>query len=335
MFVISWVNPDERLAEKSFDAYLLEGTLAAVDAIVEQTGAKEINAAGYCLGGTLLATTPRLHGRQEGQAPGVRHLLHHHDRLRRSGRTVRLPRRRPDLQPRKKMFERGYLEGSEMAGTFNMLRANDLIWSFVVNNYLMGRIRSPSTCCTGTPIPPACRQDAQLLPAQHVPEQPPSRSRAASNRRRAHRPVQDQGSDLLHLHHRRPHCPVEGTYSGARNFGGNVRFVLGGSGHIAGIVNPPAANKYGYWTTGRQAARHRRRVLQRRRAAPGSWWTDWQAWLMAQDSNKVPARDPAQWQVQGLEDAPGSFVKARLDAKEESRLIHRQPATPEGASAPF
>jgi polyhydroxyalkanoate synthase len=139
VFVISWVNPDERQAEKSFDSYLLEGTLAAVDAIVEQTGAKEINAAGYCLGGTLLATTlAYMAGKKDKRIASGTFFTTMTDFADPGELGVFIDEGQVSSLE-KKMFERGYLEGSEMAGTFNMLRANDLIWSFVVNNYLMGK----------------------------------------------------------------------------------------------------------------------------------------------------------------------------------------------------
>jgi polyhydroxyalkanoate synthase len=242
-------QPDERLAEKSFDSYLLEGTMAAVDAIVEQTGAKEINAAGYCLGGTLLATTLAYMAAKKDKRIASGTFFTTMTDFADPGELSVFIDEGQINSLEKKMFERGYLEGSEMAGTFNMLRANDLIWSFVVNNYLMGKDPFPFDLLYWN-------SDSTRMPAKmhsfylrNMYLRTCSRSRVASRSRRAHRPLQDQGPDLLHLHHRRPHRPVEEHLPGALNFGGNVRFVLGGSGHIAGIVNPPAANKYGYWTT--------------------------------------------------------------------------------------
>ena len=180
VFVISWVNPDERLAEKSFDSYLLEGTMAAVDAIVEQTGAKEINAAGYCLGGTLLATTLAYMAAKKDKRIASGTFFTTMTDFADPGELSVFIDEGQINSLEKKMFERGYLEGSEMAGTFSMLRANDLIWSFVVNNYRWARIRSPSTCCSGTPIPPACRRRCTASTCATCTSRTCSRSRVAS-----------------------------------------------------------------------------------------------------------------------------------------------------------
>jgi polyhydroxyalkanoate synthase len=143
------------------------------------------------------------------------------------------------------MAERGF-EGSEMAGTFNMLRANDLIWSFVVNNYLMGKDPSPSTCCTGTRTPPACRRRCTASTCATCTSATCSRSRVAS-RRRQDRHLQGQDACYFISTIEDHIAPWKSTY-GCPPAVGRTKFVLGGSGHIAGIVNPPAANKYGYWT---------------------------------------------------------------------------------------
>ena len=132
--------------------------------------------------------------------------------------------------------------------------------------------------------------------------------------------VRDIKTPAYFLSTREDHiAPWKSTYAGALNFGGNVRFVLGGSGHIAGIVNPPAANKYGYWTyKGAKLPATADEFFAASEQQPGSWWTDWQAWLLAQDDAKVPARDPNKGPLKALEDAPGSYVKFRLDAQKES-----------------
>ena len=317
VFVISWVNPDERLAEKSFDAYLLEGTLAAVDAIVEQTGAKEINAAGYCLGGTLLATTlAYMAGKKDKRLASGTFFTTMTDFADPGELSVFLDEGQV-ASLEKKMFERGYLEGSEMAGTFNMLRANDLIWSFVVNNYLMGKDPFPFDLLYWN-------SDSTRMPAkmhsfylrnmylQNLLKEPGGIEVAGVPIDLSKIKVPTYFISTIEDHI----APWKSTYSGARNFGGNVRFVLGGSGHIAGIVNPPAANKYGYWTTtASKLPETADEFFNTAEQHPGSWWTDWQAWLMAQDSSKVPARDPLNGTLKIIEDAPGSFVKARLDAK--------------------
>jgi polyhydroxyalkanoate synthase len=216
------------------------------------------------------------------------------------------------------MFERGYLEGSEMAGTFSMLRANDLIWSFVVNNYLMGKDPFPFDLLFWN-------SDSTRMPAKmhsfylrnmylkNLLKEPGGIEVAGVPIDLSKIKVPTYFISAIEDHI----APWKSTYAGALNFGGNVRFVLGGSGHIAGIVNPPAANKYGYWTyKGAKLPATADEFFAASEQQPGSWWTDWQAWLLAQDDAKVPARDPVKGNLKVLEDAPGSFVKARLGSTE-------------------
>jgi hypothetical protein len=156
-FVMSWVNPDEKLAHKSFEDYVLDGSMAAIDAVEQATGEKEINLAGYCLGGTLLMTTlAYMAAKKDKRAASATFFTTMLD-FSEPGELGVFIDEGVVTRLEKKMAERGYLEGSEMATTFNMLRANDLIWSFVVNNYLMGKDPSPSTCSTGTATRRACR----------------------------------------------------------------------------------------------------------------------------------------------------------------------------------
>jgi len=315
VFVISWVNPDETLAEKCFASYVRDGVLAAVDTIVEQTGAKEINAAGYCLGGTLLATTLAYMAAKKDKRiasgtffttmtdfsePGELGVFIDEDQV---------------TSLERKMFERGYLEGSEMAGTFNMMRANDLIWSFVVNNYLMGKDPFPFDLLywnSDSTRMPACMHSFYLR-----------------NMYMENKLVEPGGVDIdgvpIDLGRIKVPCyfistledhiaPWKSTYLGAKNFGGPVRFVMGGSGHIAGIVNPPAANKYGYWVSPAATLPETAdQWLERVEQQSGSWWTDWQAWVTTHNDEKVAARDPEKGDLPVLGDAPGSYVKMRLD----------------------
>ena len=190
MFMVSWVNPDETLAEKGFDDYMREGVYAALDAVEKATGEKGVNAIGYCLGGTLLADDARAHGGEGRRPHQERDLLRHHDRLLGGGRARRLHRRgAARARSRRRCSKRGYLEGREMATTFNMLRANDLIWSFVVNNYLLGQEPFPFDLLywndDSTRMP---ARDAQLLPAPHVPAERPGEARRDRAARRADRP---------------------------------------------------------------------------------------------------------------------------------------------------
>ena len=318
VFVISWVNPDEKLAEASFDAYVQNGVLAALDAIEQQTGEKEVNAAGYCLGGTLLATTcAYLAAKRQKRIASATFFTTMTD-FSEPGELGVFIDEGQISSLEKKMFERGYLEGAEMAGTFNMLRANDLIWSFVVNNYLMGKDPFPFDLLYWN-------SDSTRMPAK-------MHSFYLRNMYMENRLIEPGGIEIdgtpIDLGKVKIPCyfisaiedhiaPWKSTYTGARNFGGPVRFVLGGSGHIAGIVNPPAANKYGYWVN--PAAKLPESVdawFEGAEQQGGSWWTDWQSWVSAHDADTVAARDPAKGKLKALEEAPGSFVKMRIDSKQ-------------------
>lgn len=315
VFVISWVNPDTRHADKGFDVYLSEGVLAAVDAIIEQTGAKEINAAGYCLGGTLLGTTLAWMAAKRDKRIASGTFFTSLLDFSQPGELGVFIDEQQVQSLEKKMAERGYLEGSEMACTFNMLRANDLIWSFVINNYLLGKDPFPFDLLYWN-------SDSTRLPAKMHSFY--LRKMYLENALREPGSIELCGVKIDLGKIKQP-CyfistiedhiaPWKTTYAGARLLDTPPRFVLGGSGHIAGIVNPPTANKYGYWiredgelpedpdTWFKGTTQH-----------PGSWWTDWQAWVTALNARKLPARDPASGPLGVIEDAPGSYVKARLD----------------------
>ncbi len=320
VFVISWVNPDATLAEKGFDEYVQEGLLAAVDAIEAQTGEKEINAAAYCLGGTLLAISLAYMAAKKDKRIAHATFFAALTDFSQPGELGVFIDEEQVQHLEKKMFERGYLEGSEMANTFNMLRSNDLIWSFVVNNYLMGKDPFPFDLLYWN-------SDSTRMPAK-------MHSFYLRNMYMANNLVQPGGISILgtpidlskikipcyFISTLEDHIALwKSTYLGARVFGGPVRFVLGGSGHIAGIVNPPAANKYGYWTNdAKNLPEGADDWLTAAKQASGSWWTDWQAWLTGFGGAKVPARDPAKGALKVIEDAPGSYVKARADAAQKA-----------------
>ena len=319
VFVISWVNPDAKLAQKGFDAYLAEGALAALDAVCEQTGEKEVNLIGYCLGGTLLGSTMGYLAAKKDKRiasatffvalldfsiPGELGVFIDEDQV-------------SSLE--KKMSKRGFLEGTEMGGTFNMLRSNDLIWSFVVNNYLMGKEPFPFDLLFWN-------SDSTRMPYQMHSFY--LRNMYMKNLLRVPGGIEllDTPIDLAKV--KTPSyfistiedhiAPWQGTYRGAQALGGPVRFVLGGSGHIAGIVNAPAANKYGYWTNDTKALPATpEEWMAGAEQQPASWWTDWQAWItgLGGGDAKVPARDPVKGEFKVLEEAPGSYVKFRLDTQ--------------------
>ena len=313
VFVISWVNPDARLAQKGFEDYMLEGPLAALDTVEKATGERQVNFIGYCLGGTLL-----------GAALGFLEYKKQIDRVRSTTFFVSLldfsqpgelgvfidEQQVENLE--KKMNERGYLEGSEMASTFNLLRANDLVWSFVINNYLLGKDPFPFDLLywnsDSTRMP--ARMHSFYLRNMYIKNllgKPGGISLAGVpiDLSKVAVPAYFISTAEDHI------SPWKTTYKGSKYLGGEVRFVLGGSGHIAGIVNPPAAKKYQYWTNDAYPATAEE-WFKSAAAHPGSWWGDWQAWMDARNGGeKVPARVPRN----PLEDAPGSYVMLRLGAK--------------------
>ena len=312
VFVVSWVNPDGQLAHKRFDDYLTEGLLAALDVIAEITGEKQANVIGYCLGGTLLAATLAwLAAKKQPRIRSATFFVSMID-FERPGELEVFIDEQQVTALEKKMEQRGYLEGSEMATTFNMLRANDLIWSFVVSNYLMGKDPFPFDLLywngDSTRMPAAMHSFyLRNLYLKNLLCQPGGVTLAGV-------PIDVTGikTPAYFISTAEDHiAPWQSTYAGAQLLKGPVRFVLGGSGHIAGIINPPAANKYGYWTNDKLPAQSAD-WLAGAKQQPGSWWTDWAQWAAGHAGDPVAARKPGSKRYPALEDAPGSYVRQRI-----------------------
>ncbi len=313
VFIISWVNPDAALAHKRFDDYLTEGSLAALDAVTEITGAPQVNVIGYCLGGTLLAATLAwLTARKQKRIASATFFVSMIDFERPGELEVFIDEQQVGALE-KKMQERGYLEGREMAATFNLLRANDLIWSFVVSNYLLGKDPLPFDLLywngDSTRMPAAMHSFyLRNLYLKNLLREPGGITLADTpiDVTRVKTPAYFISTVEDHI------APWQSTYAGARLFKGPVRFVLGGSGHIAGIINPPAANKYGYWSN-EQLPIDAEQWLAGAQQHPGSWWTDWGQWVTQHAGNRVAARQPGgTGQYRPREDAPGSYVQQRM-----------------------
>ena len=313
VFVVSWVNPDARLAEKGFDDYLLEGPVAALDAVEKATGEKRVNFIGYCLGGTLLgAALAWLAAKSEDRVVSATFFVSLLDFSDPGELGVFIDEAQVESLERR-MNERGYLEGSEMASTFNLLRANDLVWSFVINNYLLGKDPFPFDLlywnADSTRMP--ARMHSFYLRNMYIK----NRLGVPGGITLAGVPI-DLASVKLPTYFistAEDHiAPWKTTYRGARYLGSKARFVLGGSGHIAGIVNPPAAKKYQYWTNEALPSTPEA-WFDTATQHPGSWWEDWQAWIARQSGpERVPARVPGQGGLKVLEDAPGSYAMLRL-----------------------
>ena len=314
VFVISWVNPDERYAGKSFEDYMFEGPLAALDAVERATGEREVNIIGYCLGGTLLgATLAWMAEKGDARAASASFFVSLLDFSIPGELGVFIDEAQVESLERR-MNERGFLEGSEMAATFNMLRANDLVWSFVIHNYLLGKDPFPFDLLywnSDSTRMPATMHSFYLrnMYLENKLKDPGgvTLGGVSLDLRKITIPAYFISTVEDHI------APWKSTYKGARILGGPVRFVLGGSGHIAGIVNPPAANKYGYWTSPQLP--ESAEVWQARAAKQdGSWWTDWQGWISGRNGNgRVPARVPGEGRLRAIEDAPGTYVQARIE----------------------
>jgi polyhydroxyalkanoate synthase subunit PhaC len=312
VFVISWVNPDEKLAEKGFEDYMNLGYLAALDAIEQATGEKEVNAIGYCLGGTLLASTlAYMAARKDDRIRSATFFVALTD-FEEAGELGVFIDEEQLTSLEDKMNRRGYLEGSEMATTFNMLRANDLIWSFVVNNYLLGNDPFPFDLlywnADSTRMPARMHSFyLRKMYQENLLSQPNGIELAGVpiDLRKIKTPAYFLSTREDHI------APWKSTYKGTQLLSGPKRFVLAASGHIAGVVNPPEGGKYSHWIN-EALPPSPDDWFKGATEIAGSWWPDWQRWVSAQAPERVPAREPGTGNLKPIEDAPGGYVKVRL-----------------------
>ncbi|BAU58493.1 polyhydroxyalkanoic acid synthase [Halorhodospira halochloris] len=309
VFIISWKNPDESLAEKRFENYMLEGPIEALDLVESITGSNEINVVGYCLGGTLTACTLAYlaaKGDQRVKAatfltclldfeyPGELEVFIDDDQL----ETLE---RRMDIK--------GYLDGRQMSTTFNMLRANDLIWSFFVNNYLKGDEPFPFDLLywnSDSTNMPAKMHSFYLrnMYQRNLLKEPGGIELAGEpiDLARIEIPAYFMSAREDHI------APWKSTIRGPRLLSGPTKYVLGGSGHIAGVINPPHKNKYGYWTNTDKTV-DQEQWLSGATPHEGSWWNDWGEWLAEHGGAEVKARKVGSTKYKPIEDAPGSYVR--------------------------
>jgi len=315
VFVVSWVNPDESYRDTGFEDYINDGISAALEAIEKATGQKKVNAIGYCIGGALLATALayfKANGDDRiSSATLLTTMLDYSD----PGELgVFVDQKQVDSLD-VKMQENGYLEGSSMATTFNMLRANDLIWSFYINNYLLGNDPRPFDLLYWN-------SDSTRMPAKMHSWY--LQSFYIDNLLCKPGGIEINGTKIDLSTIDIPVCfvstvddhiaPWKSTYAGAKLFSGPVRFILGGSGHIAGVVNPPSDKKYGYRVTNKPPA-DPEKWFDSAKQNEGSWWPEWQRWISRKAGKKIPSRVPGDRKLKVIEDAPGSYVKVRLGAQ--------------------
>jgi len=309
VFVVSWVNPDQSLAHKTFEDYMTEGILAAADAVKRETETEKVNVIGYCVGGTLLGTTlAYVAARGEDPFASAALFAAQVDFTKAGDLMVFID----DAQLKaleEMMAERGYLDGARMATVFNMLRPKDLIWPYIVNNYLLGRKPFPFDLLFWN-------QDSTRLPAANHKfylREFYHENKLARGQMTIGNVKLDLGSVTLPIYElctKEDHiAPAKSVFIGSRLFGGPVTYVLAGSGHIAGVINPPAKAKYQYWTN-EQRTVTLEAWLESAQEHPGSWWPHYAEWLAKYSGDMVPARTPgAKHNV--IEDAPGTYVKVK------------------------
>jgi len=315
VFVISWVNPDEKLAGKRFDDYMLEGPLAAIDAIEQATGEKKVNIIGYCIGGTLTAATlAYMAAKKDKRVQSATFFTTMVDFAEPGELGVFVDEEQ--LEKLDAHLDKvGYLDGAQMSQVFNMMRDNDLIWSFVVNNYLMGREPMAFDLLywnADSTRMPAMMHKAYLrnmyLDNKLVEPGGMSLNDQPLDLRQIKTPVYLASTKDDHI------APWKSTYAATQLYSGPVRFVLSASGHIAGIVNPPAAKKYCYWTNETNSPAPDD-WFEGADVHEGSWWGDWQTWVEKHAGTKVEKRIPGDGKLKPIEDAPGSYVRVRSAKK--------------------
>ena len=312
VFVISWINPDQRLNAKSFDDYMKEGPLAALDAMAAATGEKEANIIGYCLGGTLLsATLAYMTAKRDRRVKSATYFVTMVDFAEAGELSVFIDEEQIHALE-ERMEKKGYLEARDMHATFNMLRANDLIWSFVVNNYLLGKSPLPFDLlywnADSTRMPAAMHSFyLRRMYQENLLSKPGgiTLNGVKIDLRKVKTPAFILSTREDHI------APWRSTYAATQLYTGPVKFVLSASGHIAGVVNPPGS-KYGHWQND-QNPPSPDDWLATAQAHEGSWWPVWEEWISQYAGGEVPARQPGDGQLKPLEDAPGSYVKVRAE----------------------
>ncbi|MFN8725348.1 MAG: PHA/PHB synthase family protein [Rhodospirillales bacterium] len=310
VFVISWVNPDSELADATFADYMTKGPLAALDAIEAATGERLVNIIGYCLGGTLTASTLAYMAVKNDKRIASATFFTTMVDFEEAGELSVFIDEEQLAALEEKMHERGYLEGSDMATTFNMLRANDLIWSFVVNNYLMGKEPFPFDLlywnADSTRMPAAMHS---FYLRQMYQENRLSRGKVKLLGTKIDLTKIDMPVFILST--REDHiAPWKSTYAATQLYAGPTTFCLAASGHIAGVVNPPAAGKYCHWVNDK-LPRKPEQWLETATQKPGSWWPLWDEWAKGHGGGMVPARTPGDSKLAVIEAAPGSYVKVK------------------------
>ena len=312
VFIISWANPDERHKDQTWESYMFDGASEAIDKVLEETGAKSVNLASYCIGGTLTGTLMAHLGRKKDKrVKSATFFTAQLDFADAGELQVFVDEHTVELVD--SQMDKGYLPAQTMAKSFNMLRSNDLIWSYVVNNYLLGKEPFPFDLLYWN-------SDSTAMPAQvhhHYLEN------CYLNNAFVNGDFMVKGEQILmsdikgpvyHIATVEDHiAPASSVYRGARQMtSADITFVLSGSGHIAGVVNPPVLEKYQYWVNTDLSPESLEDWKSKADSTAGSWWPHWDKWLAEHSKKQVKARKPAST-LKAIEDAPGSYVKVRFD----------------------
>jgi len=320
VFLVSWVNPDPDMAQMGFEDYMRDGIFAALDAVEKVTGVRDPNCVGYCIGGTLLAATLAYMAAQGGDKGDDR--IHsatfwaaQTDFSEAGELSVFVDEAQLEALKQKMDSQGGVLPGSKMAGAFNMLRANDLIWSFVINNYLLGKQPMPFDLLYWNSDTTRMPEKLHLSYLRNCyKENALARGKMEMagvklDLSKVKVPVYLQSAKEDHI------APANSVFKSVNLFGGPVRFIIAGSGHIAGVINPPAAKKYQHWTNDsfekKVGAKDVETWRKGAKEHPGSWWPDWDKWLSKLSGEKIPARQPGDGELKVLGDAPGTYVKVK------------------------
>ncbi len=311
VFVVSWVNPDAHLAQKTFEDYMRLGIFEALDAVEKATGSKEVNTIGYCIGGTLLsATLAYMAAKGDKRITSATFFAAQADFSEAGDLQVFIDDDQLKNMEEQMKLSGGYLDGAKMATTFNMLRSNDLIWSFVINNYLLGRdpmrfdLLYWNSDTTRMPIAMHMFYLREFYKQNNLAKGNLTMAGEKLDLGKVKIPIFLQSSKEDHI------APYRSVYKSTKLFKGPVTFMMAGSGHIAGVINHPDAKKYQYWTNDKNPERVEDWIATATET-PGSWWPYWDKWLAKLSGEKVEARVPGDHKLKVIEDAPGTYAKMK------------------------
>jgi polyhydroxyalkanoate synthase subunit PhaC len=312
VFVVSWVNADEKQGRKSFGDYMKEGFLEAVQAVQDATGSEKVNTIGYCIGGTLVAAALGYMAAKNDTRVNAATFFTTQIDFEKAGDLLVYVDEEQVKWIEERMGEKGYLAGSRMADAFNLLRSNDLIWSYVINNYMLGKEPMPFDLLywnsDSTQMPAGvhsfylreCYLANKLALGKMILDN------VRIDLKKVTVPIYNLAAREDHI------APLPSVFRLGQFMGGETKLVVAGSGHIAGVVNPPEQRKYQHWTNDTPAATLED-WLKTAVEHDGSWWPDWAEWITAQSGDKVSAPVPGDGKLEILEDAPGSYVRMRSE----------------------